>query len=295
MRQTFVNMGFWGRSLTLLFLMVAFTIIFVVIGDILAVLIFGKDDMVHATVPVLQFLQGSISLGLFVLPAAALCFMCGRGTVAERMGISPRPRILSIIICVGIMLVSMPLVSYLEELNLRMVLPESMKAVEDWMRAKEADAAALTQKLIDSPSLSTYAANLLILALMPAVGEELTFRMGLQRTILSETTPIPKYWTAIITAVIFSAIHLQFFGFVPRMVLGFFLGLMLLYTRGAICSVVAHFFNNAFAVTSAMLAARGVKSNIDPYLEHPLVIILSGVATVALFVLLHRYEKKVAK
>jgi len=290
-----VKMGFWGRSLTLIFLMIAFAIIFVVVGDIMAVLIFGKDDVVHMSVPVLLLVQAFISVGLFVLPAGALCFLCRKGDVGQRLGVSPRPHLASIIICVGIMIVSAPLVSWLEEINLRMVLPDCMKPLEDWMRACEDDAANVTKRILASDTVGMYLINILVLAIIPAVGEELTFRMGLQQTIFTETTRMGRYWCAVLAAAIFSAIHLQFFGFLPRFLLGIFLGVMLIETNGVLCSVIAHFVNNMLAVSVGFAEARGIKMDIDAFMEHPATIAASALGCVALFVLLHRSEKKVLK
>ncbi len=295
MRQFFSQMGFWGRTLSLLFMMLAFTIISVVVGDISAVLIFGKDDMAHSTVPVLLFLQFFISTGLFVLPAGVLCWVCRDGSPMQRLGISPRPGALSIIICVAVMIVSIPFIGWLEEVNLTMTLPDSLAPVENWMRAREDEASAITRKLIGQTSPLIFVCDLLVLALMPAVGEELTFRLGIQQAILGETTRMGKYWAAILTAVIFSAIHFQFFGFWPRMVLGAFLGVMMIETRGILCSMAAHFVNNAIAVSMGFAEARGCRIDISPFTEHPVVITASAIGCVALLLMLHQNEKKVSK
>lgn len=295
MMEFFQKLGFWGRSIALIALAMISGLVFIIIGDISAVLIFGQDAMVHSDVPVLQFLQSVISVGLFLVPGVALCVLCRQGSVMRRVFLSPAPRPVSLLLCLAIMLVSVPFVGWLEEVNLSMTLPESMSGIENWMRSMEDEALRITKKLTDSPDVSCLVANVFALALFPALCEEMLFRAGLQQAVIIDTTRINKYAAALIAAFIFSAIHFQFFGFLPRFVLGTFLGLMLVITGNIWASVISHFANNAMAVVCGFMEARGMEDSISQFTEKPIVIVLSALLSLVFFVLLYRYEKKVLK
>jgi len=133
--------------------------------------------------------------------------------------------------------------------NQKMVLPEFLKPVENWMRNKEDELMKMTVLLLRIESTGDFFINLFIIALMPAVGEELFFRGALQRSFKRMfKNPHVAIW---LTAFIFSAIHLQFFGFFPRMILGAIFGYIYLWTGSLWYAMLAHFLNNAYAVCIA--------------------------------------------
>ena len=95
---------------------------------------------------------------------------------------------------------------------------------------------------------------------MPAIGEEFFFRGVLQR-LFSEWFR-NAHVAIIVTAFIFSAIHFQFYGFIPRFLLGLFLGYMFYWSGTLWLPIIIHFINNGLAVLVAFLAARGLL-NVD--------------------------------
>jgi uncharacterized protein len=89
-------------------------------------------------------------------------------------------------------------------------------------------------------------ANLIIIAVLPGIGEELIFRGILQKQVgLMLKNPIAAIWIA---GFIFSAIHLQFEGFLPRMALGVVLGYLYHWTQNLWVPIIAHAFNNGIQV-----------------------------------------------
>jgi membrane protease YdiL (CAAX protease family) len=139
-----------------------------------------------------------------------------------------------------------PVINYTGILNSRMVLPDSFSTVQEWMKTKEALASRLTDLLITSSGALTLTLNIIILAIVPALSEELLFRGVLQqimnRLLRSSHAGI---W---VTAIIFSSIHLQFFGFLPRLVLGLVFGYLFYWTGNLWYSIAAHFVNNLIPV-----------------------------------------------
>jgi len=162
-----------------------------------------------------------------------------------------------------LMLCSTPLFEWVALMNQKMNLPASLKDLEVWMKAKELEAGELTKKLLLMKGYSDLAINLLMIAVIPAVGEELFFRGSLQN-ILGQW--FKNHHTAIwVTAIIFSAIHLQFYGFFPRMLLGALFGYLLLYGRSIYLPILGHFLNNGSAVLMAFILQKQGKSldNLD--------------------------------
>ena len=158
----------------------------------------------------------------------------------------------------AIMLLGAPLLELIALLNQKMALPEFLKGVELWMRTKEEEAAALTKQLLTMKSFGDLGINLLMIAVIPAIGEELLFRGGLQNILARWfKNPHAAIW---LTAIIFSAIHIQFFGFFPRMLLGALFGYLLLWGKNIWLPIFAHFMNNGMAVIMAFTMQKQGKS-----------------------------------
>jgi membrane protease YdiL (CAAX protease family) len=142
-----------------------------------------------------------------------------------------------------------PLLEFSNELNKNMVLPKFLNELEAWMKLKEAQMAEMTKQLLVMKSIPVLLINLLMLAIIPAVGEEFIFRGCLQKIF---GRWIGNYHIAIwITAIIFSAIHFQFYGFMPRMLLGALFGYLLVWSGSLWLPILAHFMNNGVAVVTA--------------------------------------------
>ncbi len=132
-----------------------------------------------------------------------------------------------------------------------MVLPSWLAGLERQMKATEEQAALITEKflVINSPFQFVYA--MIMIAVLPALGEELLFRGILQR-IFSEWSG-GKHTGVWATAILFSAMHMQFYGFVPRMLLGVMLGYLYLWSGSLWLPILAHFINNGAAVIATYL------------------------------------------
>lgn len=162
------------------------------------------------------------------------------------------------VLAFALMLVSAPLLEFVVSLNNKMSFPESLQEIEFWMKAKELEAAELTKKLLFMNSYADLALNLLMIAVLPAIGEELLFRGAMQNIFTKWFyNPHIAIW---ITAIIFSAIHVQFYGFFPRMLLGALFGYMLVWSRSLWLPIFGHFLNNGFAVLMAFVLQQRGKS-----------------------------------
>jgi len=151
-----------------------------------------------------------------------------------------------------------PAMQLFSEWNMQMSLPEALKGMEVWMREKEDSMAELTQSMVMVDTWQLMFINLFAVAVMPAIAEEYFFRGALMKII---QRMIGNYHLSIwLTAIIFSAIHVQFFGFIPRMLLGAFFGYMLFWTKNIWIPILGHFINNGAAVVLAFYYTRQGKT-----------------------------------
>ena len=162
---------------------------------------------------------------------------------------------------VVLMLVALPAINLLGYLNQQMTLPTFLEPLEQWMKTSEENAKVLTEQFLNVTTFSGLIINLLLMALLPAVAEELTFRgvlMNLfelkgERLKVKDKRTHLAIWCS---AILFSAIHLQFYGFVPRMLMGALFGYMLVWTGSLWIPILMHFTNNAMAVLLYFVAYR---------------------------------------
>lgn len=150
-----------------------------------------------------------------------------------------------------IMIVIMPANAWLIELNRNLQFPSWMAGFENWAMAKEKELEQLTLALTDLRTAGEIFLGIIVFALIPAIGEEWLFRGVLQRKLIERK--INPHVAIIVTGIIFSAIHLQFYGFLPRMVLGILLGYLFWWTGNLTFSIIAHFVNNAFTLILIIL------------------------------------------
>lgn len=151
-------------------------------------------------------------------------------------------------------LIGIPFLNQLIYYNEQLSLPASMAGLEASMRSMEESAAKVTNLILSATSVGSLISGILIIGVLTGLAEELFFRGALQRS-LTAYAPM-KQWSVWIGAVIFSAVHLQFFGFFPRLLLGAFFGYML-YSTGSIWpGVFAHALNNSLVVMTEWIGHR---------------------------------------
>ena len=148
----------------------------------------------------------------------------------------------SFVLAIGIMICAIPAINLLADLNSRIDFPDSLDFIEQKFKAYEASAAALTERFLQADNVGVLLLNIGLMALLPALAEELSFRGTLQQLLGSKHLAI---W---ITAIIFSAIHMQFYGFIPRMLMGAMFGYVFVWTGSLWVPIVMHFTNNGLAV-----------------------------------------------
>jgi membrane protease YdiL (CAAX protease family) len=222
----------------------------------LSVAQFGELATAPERVPhgwdVTMLLQGlslaGLGLGAAVLPLVLRAF----GPPIGRY-FSPRPlrQVWWLGAAALVILVSVPAQSALLVWNANAHFPPFLHDFEQWARAKEDQAAALTKFLTEFTSSARLLVGLLVIAVVPAVAEELVFRGVIQRNLVRWFGS--RHVGVWLAAALFSAVHVQFFGFVPRLVLGLILGYLYEWSGNILVPMAAHFTQNAFQLVLLFL------------------------------------------
>lgn len=256
-------------------------------GLALAVPVFGigLSDLVKAAelsedpsnLNLLRYFQVLQSVGLFVIPSflAALFFSAAP---VRYLSMDRSPGFWVFTFTALAVFSSMPFINWLIGINEAMSLPVWLGEIEQWMQDTEDQAAALTEAFLKMPDTGTFFFNLFMIAVIPAFGEEMVFRGVLQRLFGEWLGNI--HLAVLLSALCFSAMHMQFYGFIPRFVLGMFLGYMLVFSGSLWVPVLAHFFQNGTVVVITWMESTGyLKIDADTFgqSENGWVILLSGI------------------
>ncbi len=204
-----------------------------------------------------RIMQMVSQVGLFLFPPLLLGWAVNEKPM-RFLGVAPirNPKIL--LPAVLLMFASLPLVHGLSELNHAIQLPAALSGLEEWMKLKETQAEEMTKFFLSVDSLPGLAIILVMIALLPAIGEELVFRSVLQPYMMVFVRN--KHLALVLTALIFSFIHFQFYGLIPRFALGLFLGYFYYWSGSIFVSMLMHFVNNGAAVLGFYLHHNGYTS-----------------------------------
>lgn len=248
--NTYGSVSFWMKIFILLCVMLAMFIV----SAILMVLF---DIGFNGILPQPDILVGNMfiqSIFLFIFTAVITAgLFCLEPFKYLKMDKKPAATaIIGVIVC---MIVLIPFMNLIISWNESLTLPESLSGLETWMREKEAAAQLITDQLLDIHSLGALILLILVVGILTGIGEEALFRGVLQRLLWEKTGN--KHVAIWIGAIIFSAVHFQFFGFVPRMLLGAFFGYLLVWSGNIWLPITAHFFNNSMAVVFRYLENNG--------------------------------------
>ena len=207
----------------------------------------------------LQFLQ---TIATFLIPPILCAWMWDERRHPFRWlklscqpsAVSRQNSVVLFLLAVGIMICAIPGINLLADWNSRIQLPKSLDFIEQKMQEMEAAAAALTERFLQADNIGQLLLNIGLLALLPAFAEELSFRGTLQQIISGERLSVIGYRTHVavwVTAIVFSAIHMQFYGFIPRMLMGAMFGYVFVWTGSLWMPILMHFTNNCVAIIAA--------------------------------------------
>lgn len=242
----------------------------------------------------LKFLQTLQGIGLFIIPAFIIGYVFHSNTLVY-LEFNPVKRRL-IGLTLFIFLAAIPLINSVAVFNQNMQFPEWLSGLERWMQQKEAGALELTKAFLKMDTFGSLLFNIFMIGILPAVGEELIFRGVLQRIFAEWTKNI--HWGIAIAAILFSAMHLQFYGFLPRMLLGIILGYLFYWSGSIWIPIAGHFVNNTIAVIAYYYYGDKMVGEIENFgaSEGTLIYLIVGILLVApLLFLFYKETRKTVK
>ena len=194
---------------------------------------FTNQSVINAA----KFIQLLTMIGLFIVPTLIYSHICELD-LKLKFNFDRQ----AFLLAVAIILLINPFIAFIYEWNMSFNFP-------DWMLVYDRKSENITDYFLRMNSLGDLSFNFLVLAIIPAIGEELLFRGYLQQTFTKLLGK--KHVAIIVTAILFSAIHMQFQGFLPRFILGLLLGYLFYWSSSLWLPIIAHFINNAVIVSFA--------------------------------------------
>jgi membrane protease YdiL (CAAX protease family) len=251
-----------AKLLLLLMLVLFFLITGSATAALISVPLFGYDlkalyslienpSADHITI--VKFFQIVQSVFLFLLPALIAAWLFSDNAL-KYLQADRKTSAYTLLLILLSLIIAIPLMNFVTYYNTRLDLPDMFHGLEDKIKTMEENAGELTELFLESNSYNDLAINFLMIAILPALGEELFFRGILQRIFVEWTRN--SHVGVILAAFLFSFIHFQFYGFIPRFLLGLYFGYLLVWSSSIWAPVAGHLINNGIAVLYYHFAVR---------------------------------------
>ncbi|MDA3910315.1 MAG: CPBP family intramembrane metalloprotease [Bacteroidales bacterium] len=202
-------------------------------------------DSATINISVIKIIQIISSVGIFLLPAYIIAFI-STPDPTWFLKINLRPKWRNIFLTTLLVFSSIAIINLMATWNANLKLPDSMANLEGIIQRMEKTAMQMQQRMLNVDGIGGVLVNIVVIAVFPAVTEELFFRGILQRLLRNWVKN--AHVAILVTGILFSFAHFQFYGFVPRMFLGIVLGYLLFLTNNLWIPIFAHFLNNSLAV-----------------------------------------------
>ncbi|NOZ35464.1 MAG: CPBP family intramembrane metalloprotease [Chlorobi bacterium] len=242
------------RVLFLLFIIVTSFFVFLILGLITAIPFFGLhlssfSEAMNVNNPenigLIKYMQFIQHLGIFVVPPIVAAYVFSKNP-AIYLRVNTKSNLNIYLLAVLIIFFAIPLINFTAAINAKMTFPAGFSGFEDKLKAMEESAGKITEAFLNVKTIGGLFVNVILVALLPAIGEEFLFR-GILLKLFREWTK-NKHAAILISAFIFSAVHMQFYGFLPRFLLGALFGYLFVWSKNIWVPVTVHFFNNGLAV-----------------------------------------------
>jgi len=279
-------------------LLLSGTLIVLFVVSLILAMIFGINSSSKAAQITAIVLQ---NVAVFILPVLLLALFCrkveGR-SLSRIMWMSKAPSGKSLLLVLLVFVASIPMMNYIVDWNEHIKLPASMHEIEGTMRAMEDSAQLITQGLLNTTSVEMMVFMVLIVGVLTGMGEEIFFRSGVLGAM--HHGRVNNHVAVWGVAILFSAFHLQFYGFVPRMLLGAWFGYLMLWSGEVWTPIIAHSLNNSIVVVMTFLVNNHIVENniletigVPQAGEKPWIAIVSAIVTVLVIYLFMRKRKRI--
>ncbi len=249
------NLGFLQQTIFILFCI----FISILIGQVISIFIvktfnpqllsnmdnISIDDVYN--INLLKTIQTVSAIFTFIVPSLLIGFLFS-DNIYNFLSLNKSPKILYYVLSIAFMFSILPFMNLVIMWNSSIELPASMYNIEQSIIEMEESSARITKLMLTGSGSINLIISVFVMAIVPAIGEELMFRGVIQKHLISWTKK--PHISIIISAIIFSAVHFQFYGFFPRFILGAFFGYLAYYSGSLFPAIFVHFFNNLMAVIS---------------------------------------------
>lgn len=264
LRGTYRNINPFSKLFLLLILVISFMLFSSLTGILVLVPFYGTEVLNLLSAPdysnptvvnALKVLQIFNMAGGLLLPALVFYWLV---TPSEEKitGLSAPVNLTLILMSVLFVVVAQPLIGFAGEINSYLTLPDWLQQTEIWMKGKEEMGAQLTEAFLSTTTIEGLFINVFMIAILPAIAEEILFRGVIAKLFHDLTKNI--HWAVFISSFIFAAIHLQFYGFLPRFLLGAAFGYLFFWSGSLWLPVAAHFINNFLSVIIEFLYRKQI-------------------------------------
>lgn len=202
----------------------------------------------------IRIFQGIVSLGSFTVSAFVISFFFKQKPL-EYLKLNKTPDLKILLFIPVLFFAAVPFISWLVELNASLKFPEFLSSIESYFKNMEMKNNKIYDLMLTMNSPADLFSNLLIMALIPSIGEELFCRGVLLNIFYGYSQKF--YRSVLIVALIFTIFHLQFYKIVPMVTIAFLLGIFVNWTQGLWASIIFHLLNNSMAVVGKYLFAKG--------------------------------------
>lgn len=237
-------------------------LLFSVLSHGVLLLYLGKDayqafvaggGSTHSDIHVVRVLQIILSIGIFGAPPVVFALAnTPRDWSFFKANKVPAASLLALTVLLAAL--SLPIVAWALEVNQKFKLPGAFHQLENYLRNLEGQNAEFLKSLLAMSSDFDFALNFLMIAIVPPIVEELLFRGTLQQLLQKQVGP---HVAIILAGAFFSGIHMEFYGFLPRMMLGVMFGYLFLWSGSLWVPIFAHFLHNGVQIALLYLFQRG--------------------------------------
>jgi len=250
---------YWIQLVVLVLFTTGGLLLFSSLSSLVLLLIYHTPSMLDTSDPVtaIRISQTFATIGTFLLPALLFAY-CQNRQLFDYNAANRRPNTSMVNIVLLLSITLLPVVSVLSTFNI-FIMPQE-GAVAEFMRDMEEAANHILEMLTSRRSTWDLISNLLVLAVLAGVCEEFLFQGALQ--------PLMTRWTknphvgVLVTAFIFSILHFQFYGFIPRFALGVYLGYLFYWSRSLWLPILAHVLHNALSIlVDFTLQGKGIDTD----------------------------------
>ncbi len=237
----FIFLVIIGTFLTGIFTLVGFNLFHLKMGSMLELSNKASLDELNA-VRLASLVQ---DVCLFIIPSVLFSFLFEK---KDEFGLlKPRwIKILPFILIIPLWISIFPFLNVLSAWNESMVLPHQLSKIEKYFKEMETGLDKIIEQITNTHKPILIFTNIISIALFPAISEEFIFRGVLQTLVIKLFRR--KHLAIFLVAIIFSAIHMQFYGFLPRFILGLLLGYLYYWSKSIWLGIFFHFINNGTEV-----------------------------------------------